>query len=154
MYRNFYFCTKFIFLYWDAHCCTVVIFFFPFFLKIFCTTTFIFVLRFIFLYWDKYCCTVVYMNFTVLKNLVAQPMNMFVLELMFLYWEIDIFFTGAVIRVLRMGDIVPYWSFYFCTEINISVLGCILLYWCIFYCTGKYTRTDNEYVCVLRYRMQ
>ena len=58
---------------------------FHFFLKIFCTTTFIFVLRFIFLYWDKYCCTVVYMNFTVLKNLVAQPMNMFVPELMFLY---------------------------------------------------------------------
>ena len=81
------------------------------------------------------------MNFTVLKNIVAQPMNMFVPELMFLYWEIDIFFTGAVICVLRMGDIVPYWSFYFCTEINISVLGYILLYWCIFYCTGKYTRT-------------
>ena len=64
------------------------------------------------------------------------------------------FFTGAVICVLRIGDIFPYWSLYFCTEINISVLGYILLYWCIFYCTGKYTRTANEYVCVLRYRMQ
>ena len=40
------------------------------------------------------------------------------------------------------------------TEINISVLGYILLYWCIFYCTGRYTRTANEDVCVLRYRMQ
>ena len=56
--------------------------------------------------------------------------------------------------VLRTGDIFPYWSLYFCTEINISVLGHILLYWCIFYCTGKYTRTANGYVCVLRYRRQ
>ena len=64
------------------------------------------------------------------------------------------FFTGAVICVLRNGDIFMYRSLYFCTEINISVLGYILLYWCIFYCTGKYTRTANEYVCVLRYRMQ
>ena len=38
--------------------------------------------------------------------------------------------------VLRIGDIFPYWSLYFCTEINISVLGYsivvlvyILLYW-------------------------
>ena len=92
------------------------------------------------------------MNFTVLKNIVAQPMNMFVLELMFLYSEIDIFFfTGAVICVLRIGDIVPQCSY---SEINISVLVYILLYWCIFYCTGKYTRTANEYVYVLRYRLQ
>ena len=62
--------------------------------------------------------------------------------------------TGAVICVLRIGDIFPYWSLYFCTEINISVLGYILLHWSIFYSTGKYTRTANEYVCVLRYRMQ
>ena len=34
------------------------------------------------------------------------------------------------------------------------MLGYILLYWCIFYCTGKYTHIANEYVCVLRYRMQ
>ena len=79
-----FFLLRFIFLYWDTHCCTVVIFFFAFF-KFFFAATFIFVLRFIFLYWDKYCCTVVYMNFTVLKNIVAQPINMFVLELMFLY---------------------------------------------------------------------
>ena len=84
LYRNFFFLLRFIFLYWDTHCCTVVIFFFAFF-KFFFAATFIFVLRFIFLYWDKYCCTVVYMNFTVLKNIVAQPINMFVLELMFLY---------------------------------------------------------------------
>ena len=64
------------------------------------------------------------------------------------------FFTGAVVCVLRIGDIFPYWSLYFCTEINISVQGYILLYWCILYYTGKYTRTANEYVCVLRYRMQ
>ena len=94
------------------------------------------------------------MNFTVLKNIVAQPMNMLVLELMFLYWEIDIFLTGAVICVLRMEDIFPFWSLYFCAKINISVLGYILLYWCISYCTGKYTRTANEYVCVLRYRSE
>ena len=54
----------------------------------------------------------------------------------FFYWEIDIFFTGAVICVLRIGDIFPCWSLYFCTEINISVLGYsivvlvyISLYW-------------------------
>ena len=64
------------------------------------------------------------------------------------------FFTGAVICLLRIADIFPYWSLYFCTEINISVLGYILLDWCIFYCTGKYTRTANEYVCILRYRIQ
>ena len=75
-------------------------------------------------------------------------MNMFVLEF-------DIFFcTGAVICVLRIGDIFLYWSLYFCTEINISVLGYILLYGCIFYCTDIFTRTTDEYVCVLRYRLQ
>ena len=31
LYRNFIFVLKFIFLYCDTHCCTVVIFFFPFF---------------------------------------------------------------------------------------------------------------------------
>ena len=111
----------------------------------------------IFLYRNFYFCTgknIVVLLYTWMKNIVAQPMNMFVLELMFLYWETDIFFTGAVIWVLRIGDIFPYWSLYFCTEINISVLGHILLYWCIFYCTGKYTHTANRYVCVLRYRMQ
>ena len=112
----------------------------------------------IFLYRDFYFCTgknIDVLLYTWMKNIVAQPMNMFVLELMFFfYWETDIFFTGAVICVLRIGDIFPYWSLYFCTEINISVLGYILLYWCIFYCTGKYTRTANGYVCVLRYRMQ
>ena len=136
LFRNFYFCTEIyisVLGYTLLYCCHI---FLSIFLLIFCTATFIFVPRFIFLYWDKYCCTVVYMNFTVLKNIVAQPMNMLVLELMFLYWEIDIFFTGAVICVLRIGDIFPYWSLYFCTEINISVLGYsivvlvyILLYW-------------------------
>ena len=119
----------------------------------FCTATFIFVLIFIFLYWDKYCCTAVCMSFTVLKNIVAQPMNMFVPRWNFCFCT-ERFIFGAVVCVLGIGDIFPYWSLYFCTEINISVLGYTLLYWCIFYCTGKYTRTANEYVCVLRYRMQ
>ena len=43
------------------------------------------------------------------------------------------FLTGAVICVLRIGDILPYWSLYFYNEINNSVLGYILLYWCIFF---------------------
>ena len=106
LYRNSYFCTE---MYISVlgntllYCCHIFLSNFLFF--IFCTATFFFVLRFIFLLWDKYCCTVVYMNFTVLKNIVAQPMNMFVLELM------SLSFTGAVICVLRIGDIFPYWSF-------------------------------------------
>ena len=91
------------------------------------------------------------MYFTVLKNVVAQPMNMFVLEFMLLYCEIDSFFCiGAFICVLRIG-VIP-----FCTGVYfISVLGYILLYWCIFYCTDCiYTHTTDEYVCVLRYRLQ
>ena len=112
----------------------------------------------IFLYRNFYFCTgknIVVLLYTGMENIVAQPMNVFVLELMFFYWEIDIFFSLELLfGVLRTGDIFPYWSLYFCTEINISVLGHILLYWCIFYCTGKYTRTANGYVCVLRYRMQ
>ena len=98
---------------------------------------------------DFYCtCTEEYSRTT--DEYVCSGTYDFVLRDIYIY-----FFTGAVINcVLRIGDIFPYWSLYFCTEINISVLGYILLYWCIFYCTGKYTRTANEYVCVLRYRMQ
>ena len=112
----------------------------------------------IFLYRDFYFCTgknIVALLYTRIKNIVAQLMNMFVLELMFFLLRDWYFFSLELLfGVLRTGDIFPYWSLYFCTEINISVLGHILLYWCIFYCTGKYTRTANEYVCVLRYRMQ
>ena len=112
----------------------------------------------IFLYWNFYFCTgknIVVLLYTWMKNIVAQPMNMFVLELMFFLLRDWYFFSLELLfGVLRTGDIFPYWSLYFCTEINISVLGYILLYWCIFYCTGKYTRTANEYVCVVRYRRQ
>ena len=75
-------------------------------------------------------------------------------NLCFLLRDWYFFSLELLFGVLRTGDTFPYWSLYFCTEINISVLGYILLYWCIFYCTGKYTRTANGYVCVLRYRMQ
>ena len=98
--------------------------------------------------WDTYCCTVVYMHFNILKNVVTQPTNMFVLrEFMFyLYLETElvfVFWTGVYIFVLKLTLI-------FCTGIHIVVHIVVLLYCC----TGKYTRIANEYLCVLRYRMQ
>ena len=55
--------------------------------------------------------------------------------------------TGAVICVLRIGDIFLYWSLYFCTEINISVLEYILFY-CVYFTELIYilTPTTDEYV--------
>ena len=40
-------------------------------------------------------------------------------------------FTGAVICVLRIGDIFPYWSLYF-------VLKLTFLFWDTYCCTGVY----------------
>ena len=93
------------------------------------TTICIPVQKFMSLYWDTYCCTVVYMYFILLKKKCSRTTDEYVCSGVYVLSERLIFFcTGAVICVLRIGDIFPYWSLYFCTEINISVLGYILLY--------------------------
>ena len=57
-------------------------------------------------------------------------------------------FTISFRNERKLYKIAWYWNQHFCTGIHIVVL----VY--IFYCTGRYTRTANEDVCVLRYRMQ
>ena len=115
----------------------------------FCTEIYISVLEYILLY----CCVYVFHC----TEECSRTTDEYVCSGVYVFVLRDWYFfcTGAVICVLRIEDIFLYWSLYFCTEINISVLGYILFYWtCIFYCIDIFTRTTDEYVCVLRYRLQ